>query len=361
MARGCLPMPSAPDSNPDRDVIPFPQETPCPAVLVTGASGFLGSEIVRQFAASGASVRALARQWSAGELVPRNVVRCTGDITQPATLWPALDGVKTIVHSAGLAHQFGKKAARPGLFHQVNAQGTEAVMRAAVAANVEHVVLVSSVSVYGGGSQPTDESCPCRASDPYGSSKLQAEQIAVQIAEATGMRLTVLRMATIFGEGDPGNIRRLMQTIDQGRFIWLGTGSNRKSLIYRGDAARACQVAATTKPRVEAGREPVQVYNISLPPVPVSRIVGALSTGLGRPTPHWYIPAPLVRTMGGGLSLCMAGRGPAARIHRTITKWLSDDIYPGERFERDFGFQPQVSLEEGLRRETAWFRHSKAA
>lgn len=360
MARGCLRMPSAPDSNPNRDVIPFPTETHRPGVLITGASGFLGSEIVRQFADSG-SVLALARQWPAGETVPRNVIRRTGDITQPASFWPALDGVKTIVHSAGLAHQFGRKSTRPELFQQVNTQGTEAVMRAAVAANVEHVVLVSSVSVYGGGSQPTDESCPCRASDPYGNSKLQAEQIAMQIAEATGMRLTVLRMATIFGEGDPGNIRRLMQTIDQGRFIWLGTGTNRKSLVYRDDAARACVLAATTKPRIDADREPVRVYNISLPPVPVSSIVAALSTGLGRPTPHWYIPAPLVRTMGGGLSLCMAGRGPAARIHRTITKWLSDDIYPGERFERDYGFQPQVSLEEGLRRETAWFRQSKAA
>jgi len=354
-------MPSAPDSNSNCELIPFSQELRDPDVLVTGASGFLGSEIVRQLAVEGDCVRALARQWSASEVAPQNVSHCEADITRPASLWPVFDGIKTVIHSAGLAHQFGRKSARRDSFHQVNAQGTEAVLRAAVAADVEHVVLVSSVSVYGGGSQPTDESSPCRPADPYGCSKLQAEQMAIELAEAANIKLTILRMATIFGEGDPGNIRRLMQTIDQGRFIWLGTGSNRKSLIYRGDAARACVLAAQGRPRADTSDKLVQIYNISLPAVPVSRIVAGLATGLGRPTPRWYIPAPLVRTMGGGLSLCMAGRGPASRIHRTITKWLADDIYPAERFERDYGFQPQVSLEEGLRRETAWFRHSKAA
>ena len=58
------------------------------------------------------------------------------------------------------------------------------------------------------------------------------------------MALTILRLATLYGEGDPGNVGRLMRTLDRGRFLWIGDGSNRKSLLYRGDAANACMAVA---------------------------------------------------------------------------------------------------------------------
>lgn len=351
-------MPFEPDNSRGEDILPFRQSAPPAEILLTGASGFLGQQILRQCCDAGLTVRGLARAWPIEKQVLSGVVRVTGDITRPASIAAAADGVRTVIHCAGLAHQFGRASAQADAFHHVNVLGTESVMRAAVNARVDHVVLVSSVSVYGGGTQPTDEETACRPTEPYGISKYQAEQVAIEMAATAGIRLTILRMATIFGEGDPGNIARLMRSIDAGRFVWLGTGTNLKSLIYCGDAARACVIAAQTadRPGTQVG-----AYNITLPAVPVSRIVQALATGLGRATPRWYIPAPIARSVGGGLAICMAGKGPVARLNRTIGKWLSDDIYLGMKFERDYQFHPEVSVEEGLRREVAWFRHSKAA
>ena len=70
-----------------------------------------------------------------------------------------------------------------------------------------------------------------------------------EIAARTGMALTILRLATLYGEGDPRNIKRLIRTLDQGRFIWIGDGRNQKSLLYVRDAARACSMVAL-RPRV---------------------------------------------------------------------------------------------------------------
>ena len=58
------------------------------------------------------------------------------------------------------------------------------------------------------------------------------------------MALTILRLATLYGEGDPGNVGRLMRTLDRERFLWIGNRRNRKSLLYKGDAARACMAVA---------------------------------------------------------------------------------------------------------------------
>ena len=69
------------------------------------------------------------------------------------------------------------------------------------------------------------------------------------------MALTILRLATLYGEGDPGNVGRLMRTLDRGRFLWIGDGSNRKSLLYKGDAASARMVT------VERPSSGVNVYN----------------------------------------------------------------------------------------------------
>jgi len=79
---------------------------------------------------------------------------------------------------------------------------------------------------------------------PYALSKYNAKLRAIEIARDSGMALTILRLATLYGEGDPGNVGRLLRTLDRGRFLWIGDGSNRKSLLHKGDAARACMAVA---------------------------------------------------------------------------------------------------------------------
>jgi nucleoside-diphosphate-sugar epimerase len=315
-------------------------------LVCTGAAGFLGSEVIRQAVVQGLVVRGVVR----GAPPPiEGVTFFRGDVRDPPALRAAFAGARTVVHAAALAHVFDRRRSDAALFRTVNEIGTANVVRAAVESGATHVVLVSSVAVYGGG-RDVDERVRCRPAGPYAMSKWQAEQRALEIAGAAGVPLTVLRLATVYGEGDRGNVARLVRALDRGRFVWIGDGSNRKSLIHREDAAGALLLAAT---RSSTG---AQIYNVAAAPCSMREVVDALSAALGRRPPPRAMPAWAARVLADAALRITGGRGPVGTLGTAVTKWLSDDAYDGSRFAAEFGFSPHVGLLEGLRREVAWYR-----
>ncbi len=320
-----------------------------PNILVTGANGFLGSEIVRQAIAAQLLVRATDKR---AESITPAVDYRPADILDLSRLKSVLCDVSFVIHAAGLAHIFDRTQAVTAPFKEINEQGTANVARAAAEAGVRHFILISSVSVYGPFTQGVyDESALCRPEGPYAESKYQAEQRAIEIVQRSGMALTILRLATLYGEGDPGNVARLMRTIDRGRFIWVGDGSNRKSLLHRNDAARAC-MATVLHPSNGVG-----IYNVAAPPCTMREVVQGLAVVLGRPVPRWHIRASLALRSAKILSRLVGHRGRLGHLHTTLDKWLADDAYDPSKFQQTFGFQTQVGLLEGLRREVAWYRN----
>ena len=316
-------------------------------VLVTGASGFLGSAIVHHAAAAGLQVRAMYRR---DAVLPPNVEYCRADLLDPESLVPALSDREAVIHAGGLAHIFNKPKACANLFNSINVAGTTNLALAAARAGVRHFLLISSVSVYGHRGAIVDEKSACRPKEPYAQSKWLAEQSAIQISRETGMRLTILRLATVYGEGDPGNVVRLMRTIDHRRFVWVGEGANRKSLIYRDDAARVCLMA------LFAPGEGINIYNISAPPRTMRVIVEGLASALGRNVPRWQIPASLALYLTKITSLQAFRQTPLNNLHTTMHKWLAEEIYSSKKAQKELNFFPQVDLADGLHREVAWYR-----
>jgi len=318
-------------------------------ILITGANGFLGQTILSHLQAAGFSV--LASDLGGGCSVLNTIYR-KADVTQAEEIKPILVDITTVIHVAGLAHVFNPDASAGDKFHKINEIGTENVAAAAAAAGVRHFVLISSVSVYGSDTNEAyDEQMPCDPVGPYAQSKYNAELHATKIAQKSGMALTIFRLATLYGEGDPGNVGRLIEAIDKGRFFWVGNGGNRKSLLYKGDAARAVMVV------IQRPASGVNIFNVSAPPCTMREIVDGIGDALGKHPFPLHVPASPALLMGRYLSKMPNRR--LAGLNQTVKKWLAEDVYDARRFQEAYGFQTKTSLQDGLKREVEWYKNKQ--
>ena len=180
-------------------------------VLVTGATGFIGSWVVRELAAARHSVRVLVRKRSnlanlsallAGS-GGAEVARVEGDVLDAASVRAALGGCDAVIHAAGVANWNPRDMA---MMYRVNVEGVENVLGEALRAGVKRAVLTSSVAALGGSkvAQVADETTPSTAEAlgiHYSLSKWRGEQAGLQLAKQ-GLPLCVLRPAVALGPGD---------------------------------------------------------------------------------------------------------------------------------------------------------------
>lgn len=335
-------------------------------ILVTGASGFVGGEICELLRRSNLEVYATGRR---GMRRDERVNYFAADITDAASLRKLLHikKVDAVVHTAGLAHRF-KNVGRDE-FWAANVLGTKNVARLADELNAEHFVLLSSVAVYGKTKTENrsaafeEDRRKCQPQGFYAASKYEAEQTARSVCSQGNMDLTILRLATVVGEGDCGNVRRLIRAIDENRFLMLGDGRNRKSLIYKSDAAAACRTILfeSFERKKEARtsferKKDAKIFNLTGEPLPLRSIVERIAVGLGRKPPRLFIPARGLRHI-----LKRFERiEKVKQLSDTLEKWLSDEAFSNEKIKAAYDFRLATSVPEALGREVAFYLREKS-
>jgi dihydroflavonol-4-reductase len=178
---------------------------PGDTVLVTGASGFLGSAVARSLVARGLRVRALVRSTSPrGNLEGLDVEPVQGDLTDPASLRAAMAGARHLFH---VAADYRLWAPDPAVILRVNVDGTRALMRAAIEAGVERVVYTSSVATLkvAGATAPVDETAPAEADAAIGTykrSKTLAERVVEEMVARDGLPAVIVNPSTPIGPRD---------------------------------------------------------------------------------------------------------------------------------------------------------------
>ena len=202
-------------------------------ILVTGATGFVGSSIVEQLWTSGHDVRACSRQRS--DSFPSAVDLITsGDLSENNDWRHALQDVDVVIHLAARVHVMSESAGNPlAKFREVNAFATLNLARQAAEAGVKRFIFISSIKVNGELTEgepfkPSDKFVP---TDPYGLSKYEAEQGLLALAKETSMEVVVIRPPLVYGPGVKANFASMMEWVNKGVPLPLGAIHNQRSLV----------------------------------------------------------------------------------------------------------------------------------
>lgn len=203
-------------------------------ILVTGASGFVGSALLRRLVSSGQRARAAYRDDHVQP--PEGAQRVRVGALDPERDWrAALESVDVVVHTAARVHVMRDTAANPlEEFRRTNVAGTLNLARQAAVAGVRRLVFISSIKVNGEATaqgHPYTERDEPAPQDAYGLSKLEAEQGLRAIAQQTGMQVVIIRPPLVYGPGVRANFRALMRAVARGLPLPLAAVDNRRSLV----------------------------------------------------------------------------------------------------------------------------------
>lgn len=322
-----------------------------PKALITGATGFIGSALARTLVERGNTVRALARPSSSlDRLAGLNVEWVTGDVTQPETLPPAVEGVQVVYHLAGMLGRFGVPESA---YHALHVEGTCNVLRACAGHPVERLVYCSSPGMLGAvkpGDPPRDETSPHRPVSPYERSKSAAERAALPLAADLGVPLVVARPEFVYGPGDR-HVVGLYRNIRRGTFFYIGAGDCLCHPSYIDDVV-AGLIACTS-----ARARPLEAYHICGPrPVTIRELVMAIAQALGVRPPWLRLPEGLVRA--GAWVGELAGRllhiEPPLSLEG-VRFFTESRAFSIEKARLELGWSPQVDIADGARRSVAWY------
>ncbi len=342
-------------------------------VLVTGARGFVGKAIVEKLREEKVEVIELhRRRYNKENTSDKNsdkppVCKFVVDITNKEEVLSLanIGRIDAVVHSAGLAHQFGDTKSED--FTSVNINGTENILELGKLLKIKHFILLSSVSVYGnvlesgGYLREINEDAECNPKDFYAVSKFESEKSALKICGQSDYNLTILRLATVIGEEDRGNFLRLIKSIDKRRFLWVGKGINFKSLIYREDVAGAIWkiLYENLSEESEKNRETIEVnkteiFNASAEPLNMREIVETISGELKKSVIGISINEKLLRFFF-ALNSATISYKKIGTFQKTVEKWLADDAYSAQNLCIRYKYKTAVSAKDAIRREVKWY------
>lgn len=209
-------------------------------ILITGAGGWLGSELTFQLLEQGKKVRAFNKNLTKsleelkriyGDLLEIVI----GDILDSEKVENAIKGVKEVYHLAAKVHFIPIDKKEEEEFYKINTEATKNIFEYCLKYNIERIIFFSSVSVFKKSDNIISEKSEKEAKTAYGKSKLKAEEIGIEFYNKYNLPITIIEPVTVYGEGDIGNFSKLENMIKKGIAISFGKQKNKKTIIYYKD------------------------------------------------------------------------------------------------------------------------------
>jgi dihydroflavonol-4-reductase len=324
-------------------------------LLVTGATGFIGSRLALHAHRLGIDVVATGRAALPVEIDRLQELRDAGVCTQVGMLQDVpfvqelLRGRNAVIHLAAAQHEAEMPEA---YFRAVNVGVVRSLLEECRRAHVRRFVYGSTIGIYGStDDRLLDEDSPARPDNAYTRTKLEAEAL---VRAERGLESCIIRISETYGPGDL-RLLKLFRAIERGHFFMIGAGNNRRQCIHVNDLTRglllaAQHPAAIGQTFVLAGRE-VMTTN---------EMVRYIASALSRKAPRAQLPMwPFLVT-----ARVMEATLPRLHIHpplhsRRLDFFSKSFVFSTARAQTLLGFQPEIDFQTGVADTARWYRERR--
>jgi UDP-glucose 4-epimerase len=309
--------------------------------LVTGATGFIGRELCRHLRRKkNIVIKAVTRQEVEGSWDQS----CFYDFDKGVISGEEMDGIDTVFYLAGIAHDFRTGLDVDSLYRKVNTEVPVILAALAAEKGVKRFVFVSSVKA--GGSAPqgvcVGEEFQGEPEGIYGRTKRDAEIELLRIGKETGLHVSIIRPALVYGPNMKGNLQMMLNGIKKGWFPPLPETANIRTMVHVEDVVSALILAAEKE---EANGE---IFIVSDGKHYSSReIFNEMCIAVGNRIPSWFVPRILfliLAKIGDLLGQFMKVPFDSYRYN----KLLGDDCYSSDKIRKKMGFQAKITLRNAL-------------
>jgi nucleoside-diphosphate-sugar epimerase len=320
-------------------------------ILITGASGFIGRTLAADFLARGHRVRGLVRPSSAR--LPGGVERAeAADLSDSPAVQRAARGMDVVVHLAARVHVMRDQSDDPlAEFRAVNVDGTRTLLEAADIAGVERFLFASSVKAVGESNKaPWTEAAVPAPVDPYGVSKLEAENVVRRYDTNGSLRTSILRLPLVYGPGVGANMLRLFELVDRRIPLPFLRIANQRSLVYIGNLAAAAD--AVLQSDGAAG----EIFFVSDgDDLTTPQLVRLIARSLDRPALLFPIPESVFR-MAGRIGDRASPLMPMFLTTAAVERLVGSLTVDTRKLRKLTGFKPPFTPAKGIQETADWFR-----
>jgi len=320
-------------------------------ILVTGGTGFTGKALVRRLLDQGHQVIVLdyqeglkteeLREWGAEVVI--------GSVTDKDVVRKSVQGVEIVHH---LAAAFRELDVPNSYYREVNVEGTRNVLEAAKNAGVRRFIYCSTCGVHGNvDNPPGNENAPINAADYYQQTKYDAEPLVMEYHRA-GLTSVILRPAAIYGPGDPERFYMIFKRVAKGSFPMFGSGKTYYHPLYIDHLTDAFLLAQ------EEGKGDGETYLIADEEyVEIEDLVRRTAKALGVEVNISHYPIlPLIIAGHVFEKVCKPFNIKPPIFPRRVDWYRQNRAFDISKAKRDLGYNPTVSLDEGLKRTADWYK-----
>ena len=318
--------------------------------LVTGANGFVASNLVELLIAEKKKVRAMIRNPENAKLFAGKPVEVViGDMKDPASLKKAVEGVGGVYHIAAVYRQADLPEDE---FFRINTQGTKDLLDLSIEAGVERFVHCSTGGVLGHVNPvPGTDKSPYAPGDMYQRSKTEAEKIVLEYTRGGKIRGAIIRPAMVYGPGDTRHYK-MFKMIQKGTFFYVGKGMAWCHFVDVRDLVRAFYLAMTHEDRTG------EIYCVpGKEPRRLKEAVKEISKQLNVSEPWLHLPVVPMQLAGTLCELiCKPFKISPPLYRRRVDFFVKDRNFDRFKAEREIGYVPRQDFKEEVQDMIKWYR-----